>query len=144
MRGFVGRANSLFGVVLFLNHGMRLLVICIMLYSVLYLLQSSPVTAGIYLINFCIHLYELVTSTLLTAQLFRASDHLHSHLAVLLTCYWDSIPNEKRKLLVHFNGRLQTDPLAATPLGLYNVTPSLLLTVASLAVTYVTILLQSK
>jgi hypothetical protein len=144
VRRFVGRANSLFGVLLFLNHGMRLIVICIMLYSVLYLLQSSPVTAGIYLINFCIHLYELVSSTLLTAQLYRASDRLRSHLAVLLTRYWDSIPKEERKFLVHFNGRIQTDPLAATPLGLYNVTPSFLLTVASLGVTYVIILLQSK
>jgi hypothetical protein len=67
-----------------------------MLYSVLYLLQSSPVTVSIYLVNLLINLFELVTSTLLTAQLYCASDRLRSLLANLLTQYWDSIPNGER------------------------------------------------
>ncbi len=117
---FVGRANSLFGVLWFLNHGIRLIVICMMLYS------------------------ELVTSSLLTAQLYCASDRLRSLLANLLTQYWDSIPNGEREFLVVFIGQIQSDPVAATPLGLYNVTPSFLLTVASLSVSYVIILLQSQ
>lgn len=146
VRSFVSRANSLFGVLLFLNHGMRLIVICMMLYySVFYLLPSSPVTVGIYLVNLVINLYELVVSTLLTAQLYCVSDRLRSLLTILLTRYWDLIPNGEQQFLVVFIGRLQTDPLAATPLGHYNVTPSfLLLTVASLALSFVIILLQSK
>lgn len=47
-------------------------------------------------------------------------------------------------IFVVFIGRIQSDPDAATPLGLYNVTPSFLLTVASLSVSYLIILLQSQ
>lgn len=144
LRSFVTRSNSLFGVLWFLNHCMRLSIICIMLYSVLYMFQSSPEDAGIYLANLLTNVYELVICTLLTTKIYCASDRLRSVLTVLLTKYWDLIPNGERELLIVFIGRLQTDPLAASPLGLYNVTPSFLLTITSLTITYVVILLQSK
>ena len=144
LRHFVKRSNSLFGALWFLNHCMRLSIICIMLYSVLYMFQSSPEDAGIYLANLFTNVYELVICTLLTTKIYCASDQLRSVLTVLLTKYWDLIPNGERELVFFFIGRLQTDPLAATPLGLYNVTPSFLLTTTSLTITYCVILLQSK
>lgn len=144
LRHFVKRSNSLFGALWFLNHCMRLSIICIMLYSVLYMFQSSPEDAGIYLANLLTNVYELVICTLLTTKIYCASDQLRSVLTVLLTKYWDLIPNGERELVFFFIGRLQTDPLAATPLGLYNVTPSFLLTITSLTITYCVILLQSK
>lgn len=144
LRSFVKRANSLFGILWFLNHGMRLTIICIMLYSVLYMFQTNPEDAGIYFANLVTNLYELVLCTVLMAQIFRASDRLRSRLAVLLTKNWDLITKGDREILTVFIDRLQTDPLAASPLGLYKVTPSFLMTIVSLTVSYVIILLQSK
>lgn len=45
----------------------------------------------------------------------------------------------EREFFIVFIGRIQSDPDAATPLGLYNVTPSFLLTVASLSVSYMSL-----
>jgi hypothetical protein len=47
-------------------------------------------------------------------------------------------------LLRSFLWRLQADPLVAHPLGVYKVTPSVLLSVFGVIVSYVIVLLQSK
>lgn len=143
LRVLVDRANSLFGSLIFQGYGMEFLVICTMLYTVLYQFQTSPETVGVFFTVLLVNLYDLVFCTMLTSKVYRASENLRTVLATLLNRYWDSIARDERDILMVILGGLRTDPFAATPLGLYSVTPSILLTMASLVVTYVIIMLQS-
>lgn len=144
IRKCVERANSLYGVLIFLNHGMKFFVILTMLYSVFHQYKIFPEVAAI---NFAIlmgNLFDFTYCTLLNAELYCASERLRAALGSLLSEHWDSIPKDERDVLVIFLSRLQTDPLAANPVGMYKVMPSILLTLISLTVSYVVILLQSN
>jgi len=46
--------------------------------------------------------------------------------------------------MLAFLNQVQQDELAACPLGLYKVTPSILLTILSLILSYVIVLIQTK
>ena len=49
-----------------------------------------------------------------------------------------------RDIMLAFLNQVQQDELAACPLGLYKVTPSILLTILSLILSYVIVLIQTK
>lgn len=144
LRTLISRANSLFGLLMFLSYGMEFVVICTMLYSVLYRLKTSPEKIGIFLTVLIVNVYDLIFCTLLTAKTYRSSEHLRIVLASLLNRFWDLTAKEERDILLVLLGCLQTDPLSAIPLGLYRVTPNILMTITSLSMSYVIIMLQSK
>lgn len=144
IRKFVFRANTLFGLPVLLNHGIKFFLTLASLYSTVIFFRTTPVSSGVYFAILVGNLYDFVHCTLLSAQPYCDCERLRAVLGGLLSEYWDLVPKEERDLLVVFLSRLQSDPLAAIPGGLYKITPSILLTMTSLTMTYLVILLQSN
>ena len=61
----------------------------------------------------------------------------------LLENIYHLLAEEEVEVVAAFLYRLQEEPIVARPLNLYNVTHEILLTMASLVVSYVIVLLQA-
>lgn len=145
LRSLVARANSLFGLQIFLSYAMEFVVIGTLVYTNIYGFRENKIHKMlVYSIILIINLFDLVSCNLLTSKIFHASQHLRTVLASLLNRDWDSITKNERDILFALLDCLRSDPLAASPLGLFRVTPSILLNMTSLIMSYVIIMLQSK
>ena len=144
----VKRANHLFGHLIVAGHGVTLFMVCILLYSILYNLknyadhEAALISFTANLVSFAV---RLVSCALITSKLHSKAIVLREGLAQSLNRHWDQIPIEDRNVLIAFLGRIQQDSVVvASPLGLYNITASILLSILGLIVSYVIVLLQSK
>ena len=137
------RVNSLFGLLMMVNHGTYLFMICTLISSTLYEMKISGIDAISYFIGFLTWCYFLVVGHLLAAQLHSAALHLRFTLASLLVRHSDQLTKKDLAVASVFVFLLQEDQLTACPLGLYNVTTSNLLTFTSLVIGYVIVLQQS-
>lgn len=152
----VGRANQLFGKLIVAGHGVSVFMICVLLYSALYNLVINETNNGSIMINYNVKMssfminlgafvFRLVSCTLLSAKVHQKSLKFRDTLSKNLSQFWDVIPSVDRDVLVALNGRLQQrDTLTASPLDLYSINSSILLTILGLVASYVIILLQSK
>lgn len=139
----VNQANQLFGALMIVNHGTVLFMICVMAYSMLYLIHASPIDAIIYFSGFATFALLLTVGHLLAAKLHSAALSLRSTLSSLMSR--NSVQLTKKEFNVAFTllVRLQEDQLAARPLNLYTVTASNLLTFTTLIISNVIVLLQA-
>ncbi len=148
----VGRANQLFGRLIFVGHGSILFMMCILLYETLHHLtydfsstSYGSVKMGSFVTNLIVYTFRLTSCTLLTARVHQNSVKMRNTMNWYLSQYLEMIPIKDRDVLVLFNSRLQQqDTLAASPLDLYNITSSTLLSVLGIIGSYVAILLQSQ
>lgn len=145
----VNRANSLFGTFWVCSQGVILFMITALLYSVFYYLDDALKMQSIdqilpYLLNFVEFTFRLISGTLISSHLHKRTIQFRGTLNRLLNQHWDQLSKPDRELLRSFLSRLSTDHLVASPLDLYNITPSILLSVLGLVVSYVIVLLQSK
>ncbi len=145
----VGRANFLFGRLMFYNQGWLVFMITLLLYSILYKLKDALETQSAdmilpYCLNVLAFIFRLISCTLISSQLHKSVSKLHTFLNYLLSHHWGTVSKDERELLRSFQTRLQSDHLVTSPLGLYHVTPTTLLTVLGLVVSYVIVLIQSK
>lgn len=145
----INRANSLFGTFLVHGQGVSLFMITALLYSFFYYLgdalrlrSAGPILP--YAMNFLVIGFRFISSMLISSQLYRSVGKFRMFLNYLLSQHWNQMSKQDRDLLRSFLARLHTDSLVACPLGLYNITPSILLSVVGLVVSYVIVLLQSK
>ncbi len=150
----VGRANRLFGKLIAAGHGVSLFMICVLLYSTLFQWTNKSVSNSkiihqvkmwSFVTNLSAFVFRLISCTLLSAKVHEKSLLIRNTLTLNLSKYWDIIPISDRDVLVVLNGRLQQrDTLAASPLDLYTISSSILLTILGLVASYVVILLQSS
>jgi hypothetical protein len=145
----VNRANSLFGTFWVCSQGVILFMITALLYSVFYYLDDALKMQSIdqilpYLLNFIGLTFRLISSTLISSHLHQRTIQFRGTLNRLLNQHWYQLRKPDRELLRSFLSRLSTDHLVASPLDLYNITPSILLRVLGLVVSYVIVLLQSN
>ncbi|XP_046636894.1 uncharacterized protein LOC124315327 isoform X2 [Daphnia pulicaria] len=145
----VNRANSLFGTFWVCSQGVILFMITALLYSVFYYLDDALKMRSIdqilpYLLNFIGLTFRLISSTLISSHLHQRTIQFRGTLNRLLNQHWFQLGKPDRELLRSFLSRLSNDHLVASPLDLYNITPSILLSVLGLVVSYVIVLLQSK
>ncbi|KAI9563147.1 hypothetical protein GHT06_010605 [Daphnia sinensis] len=145
----INQANSLFGKFLVCSQGVSLFMITALLYSVFYYLGDALRlrSTGLilpYVMNFLSLGFRFISSMLISAQLHRSVGKFRMSLNYLLSQHWNQMSKQDRDLLRSFLSRLYTDSLVACPLGLYNITPSILLSIIGLVVSYVIVLLQSK
>ena len=145
----VNRANSLFGTFWICSQGMSIFIITTLLYSFFYHLDDALKTRSFekilpFVMNFVGLTFRLISSTLISSHLYQVAIKFRMTLNYLLTKHWFQLRKQDRDLLRSFLARLSTDPLVASPVGLYNITPSILLSVLGLVVSYVIVLLQSK
>ena len=148
----VGRANQLFGRLILVGHASILFMMCILFYECLYHLtydftsiNYGPVKMGSFLTNLVAYTFRLTSCTLLAARVQQNSVRIRNTMTWHLSQYLDLIPIKDRDVLILFNSRLQQqDTLAASPLDLYTISSSILLTILGLVASYVVILLQSS
>ena len=146
LRGLVAKADALFGPTIILNHGTVLLLCCITGYAVLrnfslFMTNPDQIIYGSSLTIFSLRfvLILLLTNTLgSSARALRISAvHLQSH-------YWFSLQPSDHNVLQKFIKQLELDSLAACPYDFYRITPTILLHVSTLIISYIIVLLQSK
>lgn len=145
----IGRANLLFGTSIVISHGGSILLITALLYSIFYNLEGAlknELTDSLitFIANLVAISFRFVVCTFMSSLLQRSVSKLRTSLNCLLGKYWHQITREDRDLLRSFLSRIQSDTLVASPLGIYNITVSTLLTVLGLVLSYVIVLLQSK
>ena len=152
LRVLLQRADHLFGFLMILSNGDAFLGICATFYSFLnyYVKQSDFFIEDLYwefltCFLFCFFLTRMIISVILVSKVSSSSSQLLST-AAFLSLHRCRLPEnkEERRIMKSLLGRLESNPLAARPSGLYNITPSLFLTMLSLIVSYTIILLQSN
>ena len=138
----VFRANYLFGHVVILSNGLSIFAIC----GFVPILLKNPLNEHPFLpYIFTVFLFRLIWPILMSSKLYTSVARLRASVLSFqsradLNSF--SLPEEKavNALLM----QLQEDKLVASPMGLYTITPSILLHVLSIVVTYIIILLQTN
>lgn len=145
----VNRADSLFGSFMIYGQSGAIFFMTALIYSVLYnladalkLRSAGPILS--HSLNLIAVIFRFVSSLIISSQLHRSVGKFRTFLNYLLSQHWDRMTKEERELFRSFLWRLQTDPLVARPLGVYSITPSVLLSVFGIIVSYVIVLLQAK
>lgn len=143
------RADFLFGYFIVYGQAGAIFFMTALIYSVLYNLGDAlkmrsvaPVLS--YALNLIAIVFRFSSSMIISSQLHRSVSKFRTALNYLMSKHWNRITKEDRDLLRSFMWRIQSDPLVANPLGVYKVTPSVLLSVLGVVVSYVIVLLQSK
>lgn len=141
----VSRADDLFGRLIVLNHGVSFFLICAQLYTLFqYKAQMSHGELASIPVLTAIYVYRMTWTMMLTAQLHRSAGHLREDVASIVLDSGTGTCWQNGGLLNLFLSRLDHHLLAARPLGIYELTPSTMLSVSSLIVTYTIILHQSR
>lgn len=145
----VSRADSLFGSFMVYGQAGAIFFTTALVYSVLYnlsdalqLRSAGPVLS--YSMNLIAIVFRFVSSLIISSHLHRSTGKFRASLTYLLSKHWNRMTKEDRELFRSFLWRLQIDPLVARPLGVYCITPSVLLSVFGVIVSYVIVLLQTK
>ena len=140
----VAEANRTFGILMFLDHGIKFFLTCSLTFMALSYTEDVGIdkmtvtgTAGAFAFRF-------VAGLLPAAHLHSSSSNLLTTASSLLSKHFYKMTQEEREVVVLFIERLRDHQLTASPLGLYCVTNSILLTVLSLTVSYVIVLVQLK
>lgn len=142
-RILVKTADRLFGPLVLVDYACKFFMICAWTYSVLGKMRNIPVLD--FSIPLCIglsFLARLVWGIMFKSYLNENYHRFMFHLGTWEHKYWYDLSQEGRKLLATFHDHVHDDPMSASPMRLFDVNPSLLLTMLSLAVSYLIILLQ--
>jgi len=140
----IAEANRTFGILMFLDHGIKFFLTCSLTFMALSYTEDVGIDkmtvagiAGAFSFRF-------VVGLLPAAHLHSSSSNLLTTASSLLSKHFYKMTQEEREVVVLLIERLRDHQLTASPLGLYCVTNSILLTVLSLTVSYVIILVQLK
>ena len=139
-----GAANRTFGILMFLDHGIKFFLICCLTFMSLSNSKDFEIDKVATIFITIIFIYRFVSCLLISAELHNSSSKLKGTASSLLSRNCHKMSKEERDLTVLFINRLQDHQLAARPLGLYGVSNSILLSILSLTVSYVIILVQIK
>ena len=144
LRKLVGKANKLFGAILLVSHSAGFFAICSLTYAILSQVRTLELTSlalYIFILAYCI--MRVVYPILMQDRLKQSFNQLKSTLTVFLSDHWLSLTDGERFIATTMLNRFQEGSLIASPLGLYNIERSLLLSFLSLTVSYIIILLQT-
>jgi len=151
-RRLIRRADQLFGAIIILNHGTSFFLICCDVCSVLNYVKiqvgndngSIENQEGFGQILFILaNILRLAFSIFMMAKIPKECDSLSTTLIHISNFQYHSAGKEERHMMKSFINRLQFGGLVASPAGFYSITPSILLTMLSLIVTYSVIMLQT-
>jgi len=151
LNSLVNRANKIFGPMIILNHGVSLFSVCCTVYSLFYWIQSQGKADAAtqyvpwqgLLLYLLVLLPRIIFSIYLMSKLKKRSNSLTGTVTQLLAFRCNFSGKEERCNTKAFLNRLQFAGLSACPGGFYHITPSVLLNLLSLTVSYTIILLQS-
>ena len=152
VRELTTKADQLFGSLVVTNIGFRFSLICTCAYSALYYVFQNNVTSPVdnsrpvailLSTNLVVFIVQVSTNVIFSSNLVRASESLKKVTGDVYQRYWKVMEPETREVLRAFRSE-QEKELVACPLNLFHVTPSLLLNMTGLVVTYVIVLIQAK
>ena len=138
-----GRANRLFGWLSIVNYGVLLTVVCSESYIVFSNIRSYNLFTSFHFLIMVIYILRLLIPFLLASQLETSSEKFKLSVSISLAGATNLSLEESKKWEL-FLFRLNEGPLAARPLDLFQMSPSLVLTITNLIITYVIVLLQSN
>ena len=142
IRKLVKRANQLFGVMVLADQLGFICCTCLFLYSI-----TFPHDHCRYCYMFLFSLMTVIARWLwlnwATSHWYLSCDILQNSVAATLSSKWQLMNEEQRRILTHLLLRLHKAKMAASPLNLYTIQPSNVLTLFTLLTTYVVFLLQS-
>lgn len=137
----VFRADHLVGPIVILNQGLTFIVVCAITSFLVNNTNRNDTLLVVYLI---LSVFRLVWPILLASKLNTSASRLRAAvLSFQSKSHYKDFLYQERKAVRYFLDQLQSDQLAACPSGLYKITPSMLLVMLNLVVTYTIILLQS-
>ena len=140
VRGLIDEANSLFGLMLVLNHGAMFFVASSNVFAILRWYQGmSWLLLLVYGTNATSTILRVTSTIMLCSRLSQARDRLQKKISGFLVRSLDG-----HLLSLSFFMRVQDQGTVASPVGLYSIKPSILLTLLSLLVTYLIVMLQSS
>jgi len=137
----IDRANKMFGPWIVFEKAWAFFMISALLYIVLSKIKDPDWTMMIaYAIILLMYSFRFATCTLMAAHVYKCARRLRVVLSIALS--QEVMNAEETNRASQFLRRMRENPLAARPLNLYNITPSLLFTFYSFAISYVVILLR--
>ena len=143
------RANYLFGLGIVLNQFISIVFICSTLYRLLnhlkerYMEHVEYLTLGMEAYRCFMYLFRLIYINLKLSELLGSTKRFQHRVTSLLIQHWEEMSEEERAVTMALIDQLHQNPLAAAPLGLYNISYSVFLILLSLITSNVVILLQS-
>jgi hypothetical protein len=140
----IEEANRTFGILMFINHGIKFSLTCTLTSMALSTTKDAEVDKLAVLTTAFTFVFRFLTGLLPTAKLHSSSSNLRATASSLMSKHCYKMTKEERSFAFLFIHRLQNHQLAACPLNLYYVTYSILLNVFTLTVSYVIILVQLK
>ena len=144
IRKLINQTNSLFGLMLMLNHGAMFAVAGSNIFSILRWFRSmSWVILLVNGLNAAATILRLTTTILMCSRLSKASDHLQSKISSYMANNWSNFKVSERQFFTAFLVRT-SEAVVASPLNLYPIRPSMLLALLSLLFTYLIVMLQSS
>jgi len=135
------RANQLFGCLLVVDHLSTLFMTCVLSYTVLSRIRGADLDVVFYFIGLITFAGRFAIPVLMMSHLRTGFNRLKKAVVEVLDS--DSCPEKLHQATI-FLTKIKESQSAARPLNLYDITPSALLSFASLTVSYVIVLLQSK
>lgn len=144
VRELISRANDLFGAILVINHGAMFFVASSMMFAILrWFNRLSWLVLLVHGLNGVQTLLRLVANIIVCSRLSAVGIKIESQLSRIVSNNWFQLDCNERQFFTLFLIRVQDKGTTASPLGLYCITNSKILTLASLLVTYMIVLLQS-
>ena len=153
LRKLVQRIDKLFGPMIICNHGMAFYTLCCFVYYLLTLIRKLEDTEKsgadslpwqVVIFFLMVYNFRLLFSVRMISNVQKYADKLLTTVSNLWVSQCNSATKEQSRVIKAFLARLQFVQLSACPGGLYSLTPSVLLTLLSLIVSYTIILLQSN
>jgi len=136
------RANRSFGILMILTHIVTSFLVSALFYTILSNIREPNLNTLTFFMGLVSVSTRLVTCTLMSAHVHNSSKRLRVALTIALSR--ETMSPEESNLAAQILSRMKENPLVASPLNLYDITPSLLFTFVSFVLSYVIILLRLR
>lgn len=137
------KANQFFGVMMVVDQTAILVMVCALLYTVTSTIKVIDLNMLLYLSGLILFIARMMICNLMASHLSSSYVKLKVVLAKAV-CTNERMDPAERKRVQHLLSWMSQTPLCARPLNIYCITPSNLMTVSSLVISYVIVLLQTK
>ena len=141
IKGLVDRANQLLGVLVITNQFCLIMLNCLCLYIIIF--PSEECHCDEFQVTILIpSVLRIFWQNWTMSHAFLSCENLRNSVADVLSSQWHLLSEEHRDLLTSFLLRLNSNNIAASPLNMYTIDPSNVLTHFTLQTSYSMFLLQ--
>jgi len=143
LRKLVKRADRLFGWLLLVDFGIKFFMTSLLSYTLLTISLKNCLSARIpCFFIMLVYMIRLICSVSLMSEPLKSWEFLAMQMSTYLNTYLLDMDTEVCKIFTFFKSEVNSVRVAASPMGLFVISPVLLLTMLSLTVSYLLILIQ--